>query len=86
MALEPLASHPTERHDHDGCTPRAPQREAQSGIDELINKARKALDGKEDQAEDALDKAADAIKSHTDDDMDAKVDQVVDKALSLIHI
>ena len=40
-----------ERHDHDGCTPGAPQREAQMGID----------------------------------DMDAKVDQVVDKAKDFLE-
>ena len=37
---------PGERHHHDRCTPRAPQREAQMGIDDMDAKARKALDGK----------------------------------------
>jgi hypothetical protein len=55
------------------------------GIDDLVDKARQALDGKEDQAKDALDKAADAIKSHTDDDGDAKVDQLVDKAKDFLE-
>ena len=51
MDLEPLAWHPGERHDHDGCTPRAAQGAAQMGID----------------------------------DMDAKVDQVVDKAKDFLE-
>jgi hypothetical protein len=50
------------------------------GIDDLVGKAKGALEGREDQAKDALDKAAEALKSRTDDGTDAKVDQVVDKA------
>ena len=50
------------------------------GIDDLVSKAKGALQGHEEQAKDALDKAAEALKSRTDDGTDAKVDQVVDKA------
>lgn len=47
------------------------------GLDDLVNKAKGALAGREDQAKDALDKAADAVKSRTDDGTDATVDKVV---------
>ena len=50
------------------------------GLDDLVNKAKGALAGREEQAKDALDKAADAVKSRTDDGTDAKIDEVVDKA------
>jgi len=50
------------------------------GVDDLVNKAKGALAGREEQAKDALDKAADAVKSRTDDGTDAKIDEVVDKA------
>jgi hypothetical protein len=55
------------------------------GIDDLVGKARNALDGHEDQAQDALDKAADAIKSRTDDGTDAKVDEIVAKAKDFLE-
>lgn len=55
------------------------------GIDDLIGKARDALSGHEDQAQDALDKAADAIKTRTDDGTDAKVDEIVDKAKEFLE-
>ena len=35
---------PGERNDHDGCTPRAPQREAQTGIDDLDAKVDRFVD------------------------------------------
>ncbi|AEI10569.1 MULTISPECIES: antitoxin [Cellulomonas] len=54
------------------------------GIDDLVAKAKGALSGHEEQAKDALDKAADALKARTDDGTDAKVDQVVDKAKDLL--
>ncbi|WP_029291341.1 antitoxin [Cellulomonas sp. HZM] len=54
------------------------------GLDDLVNKAKDALHGHEDQAKDALDKAGDAVKSHTGDDTDRKVDEVVDKAKDYI--
>ncbi|PVU82851.1 antitoxin [Cellulomonas sp. WB94] len=50
------------------------------GLDDLVSKGRHALEGHEQQASDALDKAADAIKSRTGDDQDQVVDQVVGKA------
>ncbi|SFJ64804.1 antitoxin [Cellulomonas sp. KH9] len=50
------------------------------GIDDLVNKARGAVSGREEQAKQALDKAADALKSRTDDGTDAKIDKVVDAA------
>ncbi|KSW16985.1 antitoxin [Cellulomonas sp. B6] len=50
------------------------------GLDDLVSKAKGALAGHEEQAKDALDKAADAVKARTDDGTDRKVDEVVDKA------
>ena len=50
------------------------------GLDDLVKKAKGALDGREEQAKDALDKAADAIKARTDTGTDATIDQVVDAA------
>ncbi len=55
------------------------------GIGDYVDKAKKALEGHEDKAADALDKAADAIKSRTSDSNDAKVDQVVDKAKEFLE-
>lgn len=50
------------------------------GLDDLISKAKGALDGHEDQAKAALDKAAEAVKARTDDAGDKKVDEVTAKA------
>jgi hypothetical protein len=50
-----------------------------------VDKAKQALQGNEDKAADALDRAADAIKSRTSDSTDAKVDQVVDKAKEFLE-
>ncbi|WP_456824125.1 antitoxin [Cellulomonas sp. P5_E12] len=50
------------------------------GIEDLVNQAKNAVDGHEDQAKDALDKAAEAIKARTSDGQDGVVDSVVDKA------
>lgn len=50
------------------------------GLDDLVNKAKGALSGREEQAKDALDKAADAVKARTDTGTDAQVDKVVDAA------
>ena len=50
------------------------------GIDDVVSKAKGALQGHEEQAKDALDRAADAVKSRTDDGTDRKVDEVVSKA------
>ena len=40
------------------------------GLDDLVSKGKHALEGHEQEAADALDKAADAIKSHTGDGTD----------------
>ncbi|MBF0688462.1 MAG: antitoxin [Cellulomonas sp.] len=50
------------------------------GLDDLVKKATGALDGREEQAKDALDKAAGAVKARTDTGTDATVDKVVDAA------
>ena len=50
------------------------------GIENLVNKAKDALKGHEDQVAGALDKAGDAVKSRTDDATDARIDGAVDKA------
>lgn len=55
------------------------------GIDDLVNKAREALDGHEDKAQDALDKAGDALKSRTDAGTDDKIDMVVEKAKDFLE-
>lgn len=54
-------------------------------IGDFVEKARGALDGREDQAQDALDKAADALKTRTDAGTDARIDQVVDKAKEFLE-
>jgi len=43
-----LRGTPRERHDHDGCTPRAPQREAHMGIDDLDAKVDQVVDKAKD--------------------------------------
>jgi hypothetical protein len=50
------------------------------GIDKLVNQAKAAVSGHEEQAKAALDKAADAVKSRTNDSQDRTVDSVVEKA------
>ena len=50
------------------------------GIDDILGQAKDALKGHEDQVSDALDKGADAIKSHTSDSMDGRVDDAAAKA------
>ena len=50
------------------------------GLDDLVGKAKGALGGREEQAKDALDKAADAVKARTDAGTDAQIDKVVDAA------
>jgi hypothetical protein len=49
-------------------------------IEKLVNQAQAAVSGHEEQAKDALDKAAEAVKSRTSDGHDAKIDSVVEKA------
>ena len=55
------------------------------GIGDMIGKAKDALKGHEDQAAGALDKAADALKSRTDDTTDGRIDQAVDKAKGFLR-
>ena len=50
------------------------------GIEDMVSKAKGALAGNEEQAKNALDKAAAQVKARTDDGTDAKVDDVVEKA------
>ncbi|MBO3085279.1 antitoxin [Cellulomonas fengjieae] len=50
------------------------------GIDDLVKQAKAAVSGREEQAKDALDKAAEAVKSRTGDRQDAQIDSVVEKA------
>jgi uncharacterized protein (DUF1778 family) len=50
------------------------------GIEDLVNQAKAAVSGHEDQAKSALDKAAEAVKARTSDSQDGVVDSVVDKA------
>jgi len=49
------------------------------GIDDMMGKAKDALKGHEDQVSGALDKGADAIKSHTGDSTDGQIDNASDK-------
>lgn len=55
------------------------------GLGDIVGKARKALDGNEDKAQDALDTAARALKARTDTPTDAKIDQVVEKAKDVLE-
>lgn len=50
------------------------------GLDDLVNKAKGALGGHEEQAKDAVDKAGEAVKAKTSDSQDRQVDEIVDKA------
>ncbi|WP_448630656.1 antitoxin [Cellulomonas soli] len=50
------------------------------GIDDLVGKAKNALDENREAVESALDKAGEAIKTRTDDEHDKTVDSVVEKA------
>ena len=50
------------------------------GIEDLVNQAKAAVDGHEEQAKDVLDKAAEAVKAKTSDSQDGIVDSFVDKA------
>ncbi|WP_315098889.1 antitoxin [uncultured Cellulomonas sp.] len=50
------------------------------GIEDLVSKAKAAVDGNEEQVKDALDKAGEAVKSRTNDHQDSTVDSVIEKA------
>ena len=54
-------------------------------VGDFVEKARGALDGREDQAQDALEKARDAVKARTGEDIDDKVDLVIDKAREFLE-
>ena len=54
------------------------------GLDDLVGKAKNALSGREEQVKGALDSAARAVKSRTDDSTDRKVDAAVEKAKDAI--
>ncbi len=54
------------------------------GIDDMIDKAKEALSEHGDKLEDGVDKAAEFIKTKTDDEGDVKVDEIADKAKDLI--
>ncbi len=50
------------------------------GIGDFVEKAKDVLGEHADQAEGLLGKAADTIKEHTPDAVDAQIDNAVDKA------
>lgn len=54
------------------------------GLDDLVSKAKGALQGHEEQAKDAIDKAAEALKTRTDDSTDKTVDDVAAKAKEIL--
>jgi len=54
------------------------------GLDDLVSKAKDALEGREEQVKSVIDKAADVVKSRTDDAGDRKVDDVAAKAKELL--
>lgn len=54
------------------------------GLDDLVGKAKDALQGHEEQAKDAIEKAAEAVKARTDDGTDGKVDEIAEKAKEYI--
>ena len=55
-------------------------RSATMGIEDLVNQAKAAVSGHEEQAKDAIEKAAEAVKAKTSDSQDAQIDSVVEKA------
>jgi ElaB/YqjD/DUF883 family membrane-anchored ribosome-binding protein len=55
------------------------------GLGDMVGKAKDLLGGHEEQAEDALEKARDAVKAKTPDNVDAMVDNVVDQAKNFIE-
>lgn len=54
------------------------------GLDDLVGKAKGALQGHEEQAKDAIEKAAEAVKARTGDGTDGKVDEIAEKAKEYI--
>jgi len=55
------------------------------GIGDFVDKAKKAVAGNEDKIADAIDKAADTVKSRTSDSTDAKIDRATDKARDFLE-
>ncbi len=55
-----------------------------TGIGDFLDKAQETVKGHEDQVKEGLDKAADFIKSKTDDAGDTKVDEAVARAKELM--
>lgn len=55
------------------------------GIGDFVDKAKKAVAGNEDKIADAIDKAADAVKSRTSDSTDDKIDRATDKARDFLE-
>lgn len=54
------------------------------GIEDLVNQAKAAVSGREDQAKDVIEKAAEAVKARTSDSQDAQIDSVVEKATTYL--
>jgi hypothetical protein len=54
------------------------------GIEDLVNQAKAAVSGHEEQAKDAIEKAAEAVKAKTSDSQDAQIDSVVEKATTYL--
>ncbi len=55
------------------------------GIGDYVDKAKRALAGNEDKVADAIDRAADAVKSRTSDSTDAKIDRATGKARDFLE-
>lgn len=55
------------------------------GIDDLVNKAQDALKEHGDTISDGLEKAGEAIKDKTPDNIDPHVDTAIDKAQEYIE-
>ena len=54
------------------------------GIEDLVNQAKAAVSGHEEQAKDAIERAGEAVKARTNDGQDDVVDSVVEKAKTYI--
>jgi hypothetical protein len=55
------------------------------GIGDFLDKAKDKLTGHEDQASAAMDKAGEAVKAKTPDQVDGYVDKGVDQAQAFIE-
>lgn len=54
------------------------------GLDDMVGKAKDMLSEHGEQITEGIDKAADFVKERTDDEGDAKVDEVAEKAKDLL--